>query len=252
MPSPSRLSAVAVLLMASCVCARSQGPESSPPAESAAQPASAAAADPAAQPDKRMFGVLPNYRTVEDDGAVAPLSTRRKFYIASRDSFDFPIYFIASALAGLSQLEDSNPSLGEGMKGYAKRFAFGCADQMIGNMMTEGVMPALLHEDPRYYRRGTGRKLGRAFYAFTRVLVTHTDAGGVRFNFSEVVGNSVAVAVSNAYYPDSRTASLNLKKLSLQIGTDGVSNVLKEFWPDIKRKLHHGPTALAQATSVQH
>ena len=89
----------------------------------------------------------------------------------------------------------------------------------------------------RYFRRGTGGKLGRTYYALTRILVTRTDAGGNRFNFSEVVGNSVATAISNAYNPDTRDASENLEKLGLQLGTDAISNVLKEFWPDVKRKL---------------
>ena len=191
----------------------------------------------AAPPDKRAYGILPNYRTVNGTDGVEPLTVRRKFWIASKDSFDYPIYFISGAFAGISQIENSNPSFGQGVKGYAMRYAAGYGDQLIGNMMTEGVFPSLLHEDMRYFRRGTGGKLSRTYYALTRILVTRTDAGGNRFNFSEVVGNSVATAISNAYNPDTRDASENLEKLGLQLGTDAISNVLKEFWPDVKRKL---------------
>ena len=63
----------------------------------------------------------------------------------------------------------------------------------------------LLNEDPRYFRRGTGSVLSRAGYALTRVMVTQTDSGGMRFNRSEWLGNALAVAISNAYYPDTRT-----------------------------------------------
>jgi hypothetical protein len=45
------------------------------------------------------------------------------------------------------------------------------------------------------------------------------------------------VAISNAYYPDDRTPLDNGTKLLMQVGTDAVSQVLKEFWPDIKHKL---------------
>ena len=110
-------------------------------------------------------------------------------------------------------------------------------DQMLGNMMTEAVVPTLLHEDPRYFRRGSGSKLGRTAYALTRIFVTRTDAGANRINSSELLGNSIAVAISNAYYPAMRNAADNLEKLALQCGTDSLSNMLKEFWPDIKRKL---------------
>ena len=196
-------------------------------------------------PDKRAYGILPNYRTVNGTDGVEPLTVRRKFWIASKDSFDYPIYFISGAFAAISQIENSNPSFGQGMKGYAMRYAAGYGDQLIGNMMTEGVFPSVLHEDMRYFRRGTGGTWGRTFYALTRILVTRTDAGGSHFNFSEVAGNSVATAISNAYNPDTRNASENLEKLGLQLGTDAISNVLKEFWPDVKRKLqqrHHSFT----------
>ncbi len=193
--------------------------------------------EPAAAPDKRAYGILPNYRTVNGTEGVEPLTARRKFWIASKDSFDYPIYFISGAFAAISQIENTNPSFGQGLKGYTMRYAAGYGDQLIGNMMTEGVFPSLLHEDMRYFRRGTGGKLARTYYALTRILVTRTDAGGNRFNFSEVVGNSVATAISNAYNPDTRNASENLEKLGLQLGTDALSNVLKEFWPDVKRKL---------------
>jgi len=146
---------------------------------------------------------------------------------------------LAGALAGLGQLTNQSPSFGQGAKGFGHRLVTNYADQAMGNMFTEGVFPVLLHEDPRYFRRGTGSIPSRALYALTRVIVTHKDAGGVRFNYSEWLGNASAVAISNAYYPDSRTVLDNGTKLLMQVGTDAVSQVLKEFWPDIKHKLFH-------------
>jgi hypothetical protein len=64
------------------------------------------------------------------------------------------------------------------------------------------------------------------------------DSGGTQFNYSEVLGNATAVAISNSYYSDNRTAHDAVAKLGMQIGVDTASNILKEFWPDIERKLH--------------
>jgi hypothetical protein len=122
------------------------------------------------------------------------------------------------------------------MKGFGHRLITNYADQSMGNMFTEGVFPVLLHEDPRYFRRATGPKLRRVGYALTRVIVTHKDSGGDRFNFSEWVGNACSTAISNAYYPDNRNVLGNVEKLLEEVGTDAGSQVLKEFWPDIKRK----------------
>jgi hypothetical protein len=154
---------------------------------------------------------------------------------------------VAAVYAGLSQLENQDQSFGQGTKGYAHRLITNYADQAVGNMLSEGFMPALLHEDPRYRRLGPARGTNkqRAWYAVTRVIVTRTDSGGTRFNYSEWSGNAMGVAISNAWHPDSRDVSDNVTKLLTQVGTDAVSQVLKEFWPDIKHKLFHKsqPTA---------
>ncbi|HSR09357.1 MAG TPA: hypothetical protein VLM42_19650, partial [Bryobacteraceae bacterium] len=109
-----------------------------------------AAQQPAAPAiDKRIFGVLPNYRTADGTVPFTPITTRRKFYIAAKDSFDYPVYLTAAAFAGLYQLDNENPSFGQGLKGYARRLATSYADQAVGNLMTEAIFPSLLHEDPR-------------------------------------------------------------------------------------------------------
>ncbi len=215
-----------------------------PPASQSAPESSAPAApakDQEQEPPggKRVFGVLPNYRTADSsqEGVAIPAST--KFKIAAKDSFDYPLVILGGALAGLGQLTDQDPGFGQGVKGFAHRLATNYADQAIGNMFTEGVFPSLLHEDPRYFRRGTGAKWGRAGYALSRVMVTETDSGHKRFNYSEWVGNASAVAISNLYYPDNRNATDNVLKLLEQVGTDAASQVLKEFWPDIKQKFFH-------------
>jgi hypothetical protein len=93
-------------------------------------PGSAGGSVPAAQaspsptpepPDKRIFGVLPNYRTANSDIPFQPLTAKQKFGIAMKDSFDWPIIPLSGAFAGLYQLENSNPSFGQGLQGYAHR-----------------------------------------------------------------------------------------------------------------------------------
>ena len=194
---------------------------------------------PQEKQDKRVFGVFPNYRTADGSRPFEPITARQKFLIGLKDSFDWPVYPVSGAFALLYQLEDQNPSFGQGMRGYARRYGTALGDQTIGNMMTESIWPSLLREDPRYFRRGSGRKLGRAGYALTRIFVTRTDAGARSFNFAEVLGNSAAVAISNAYYPDTRDLDDNIERLGIALATDAFSQVMKEFWPDVKRWMFH-------------
>lgn len=203
--------------------------------------ASAPEAIPSAQPQptgsKRIFGVLPNYRTAEHAEQDTTLNASQKLYVARKDSFDYPLVALSAGLAGLSQITDQQPSFGQGVKGYGHRLATNYADQTVSTLFTEGLFPALLHEDPRYFRRAEGNAWSRAWYAASRVFVTHKDGGAPRFNYSEWLGNASAVAISNAYYPDNRKLGDNGIKLLEMVGTDAASQVLREFWPDLKRKL---------------
>ncbi len=217
-------------------------PDTVPPADpSAAKPGDAQTPDPKTPDpkavDKRVFGVVPNNRTTSGTVPFAPITAKHKLVIALKDSFDWPTYLTGAAFAGLYQLENSNPSFGQGTVGYFHRFATASADQVIGNMMTEGIIPAAFHQDPRYFMLGpgAGTRKHRLWHAVSSIVVTPMDSGHKTFNFSEWGGNAVMAAISNAYYPDNRTAADNTEKWLVSIATDTLSNIMKEFWPDVKQ-----------------
>ena len=193
-------------------------------------------------PTSRVLGVLPNYRTADDTGVFEPLTIRRKFYIGYKDSTDYPVYLLAAGMAGLAQITDQHAAFGQGVVGYSKRFGGSIADQLLGNMLTESALPALFRQDPRYFRRGRGGIWSRTGYAASRVFVARNDHGNWTFNAGEVVGNAMAAGIGNAYYPGERNLGDNFQRFYTQMATDSFSQILKEFWPDIKRKyFHHEP-----------
>jgi hypothetical protein len=188
--------------------------------------------------DKRILWIFTNHRTTdESEDLTKTLTPGGKLGIAWGDATDPATFAQTVFISGLGQLTDSNPSFGQGIAGYAKRFGTTYGDFAIENMMTEGIFPALLHQDPRYFRRRGGTARSRVVYAMSRLFITRSDSGKSQFNFSEVAGAATSVAISNAYYPDGRTVGNNLGRYAVQLGFDGASNVLKEFWPDLKRKL---------------
>jgi hypothetical protein len=187
--------------------------------------------------DKRILWIFTNHRTTDDSEKLSKLTPGGKFAIAWADATDRAIFTQTAFLAGISQASNSNPSFGQGMEGYAKRYGTTYADFAIENMMTEGVFPTLLHQDPRYFRRGEGTTRSRLAYAMSRLFFTRSDSGSNQINYSEIFGAATSVAISNAYYPDGRTVGKNIGKYTEQLAFDAASNVLKEFWPDLKRKL---------------
>jgi hypothetical protein len=191
----------------------------------------------------RIFEVLPNYGTVENAKELPPLTTGQKFRLATAGVFDWGSYPFNGILAGIQQAKNDPKSWGQGWGAYAKRYSASFADNSIGTYMTTAIFPTLLHEDPRYYQMGKGRFAHRAYHAINRLFVIRTDSGHNRFNFSESLGNATAAAISNAYHaPEDRTAARNATTFAFLILYDGLDNELKEFWPDIRRKVFHKNT----------
>jgi hypothetical protein len=223
------------LLGASCLggfLAYSQQPAPDPPT----QPGTLAKNNPAEREPKRILGIVPNYRTSPSLANYEPISAKEKFVIASQDSFDRGTVILAAAFAGEGQLTNSNRAFGQGAAGYGQYFGASYGDFVIGNYMTEAIYPSILHQDPRYFRRGTGSTWSRLCYAIGQTFWIHSDSGSMQFNYSEIVGNSTAVAISNAYYRDNRDVGDAVTKLGTQIGVDMAANILKEFSSDLNRK----------------
>jgi hypothetical protein len=191
----------------------------------------------------RIFEVLPNYGTVENSEELPPLTTGQKFRLATAGVLDWGAYPFNAILSGIAQAKNDPKEWGQGWDAYGKRYGASFADNSIGTYMTTAIFPSLLREDPRYYQLGKGRFAHRAYHAINRLFITRTDSGETRFNFSESLGNASAAAISNIYHvPEDRTASRNAATFAFLILYDGLDNELKEFWPDIRRKVFHKNT----------
>src|SRR5580704_321143 len=185
----------------------------------------------------RLFFALPNFLTVSSKD-VPPLTAGQKFKVVARGAFDpiqIPWYAIQ---AGISQAANSEPGYGQGAEGYGKRFGAYAADGVIENFMVGAIFPSLLRQDPRYYEMGQGRFWHRAGYAMTRIFVTRSDSGHKQFNFSEIFGSATGAAISTySYHPrDDRNVPNTVSVWGTQVGFDSLTAVIKEFWPDIRRK----------------
>jgi len=187
----------------------------------------------------RLFYALPNFLTLENTGQVPPLTTGQKFKVVTRGSFDYIQIPWYAFLAGIGQAQNSEPGYGQGAEGYAKRFGASFADGTIENYLTGAILPSLLHQDPRFFQSGQGGFWRRTGYAVSRIVVTRTDSGHQQFNYSEVFGSAGSAAISTySYHPSAdRTLSNTASVWGTQVGYDTITIVVKEFWPDIRRKL---------------
>jgi hypothetical protein len=194
---------------------------------------------PQRKPD-RVFGLLPNYGTVEDATSAPAITTKATFRMAALNAFDPYVFPFVGAIAAVAQLENQEKSLGRGPRAYVGRYATSLADSSISSFLTSAIVPTLLKQDPRYFELREGSAWHRAVYAATRTLITRSRSGEAQFNLSGIGGNAIAAAASNVYYPSQdRSTAQTLTRWGTQVMWDAVSNELKEFWPDIRRKMHH-------------
>ena len=190
---------------------------------------------------KRILGIFPNFRSVSANQHLPPQSVKEKFLTATQDSFDYSSVFTPAVLAGYNKVRDSTPEFGHGGVGYGRYLWHSVVDQTSENYWVEFIVPAITHEDTRYYTLGKGGFKKRAYYAIKHVVVTRDDGGKDVFNAGEVVGAALGAALSNAYYPSAeRSFGNTATQWGTSVGVDAFTFGLREFWPDINHALFHG------------
>ena len=230
-------------LLFACVVAAGQEPSALPDAPSAtrtqSKPSNLTQHDKQREPSKNhILWIIPNYRSDENPGEIKALTPAEKMKVSLDDSFDPSAFLVAGIFAGISMAQKQYSSFGGGAQGFGKYYGGAFADQAIGNIMTEGLFPVILHQDPRYFVKGTGGFWKRTGYAISREFITLGDDSHNHFNTSELAGNAVAAGISNLYYPAAdRSFGNTANKWGQQIALDTFFNVTKEFWPDVRNKL---------------
>ena len=230
-----------VLVMTASTGASAQTtlPETPQPQPSSTAPATATKRKQREYSKHHILWVIPNYREDEGGAEFKPLTPKQKLKLAFDDSFD-PTAFLVAGVFAADSMAQKQYAFGQGAQGFAKYYGGAFADQAIGNMMSEALFPIALHQDPRYFEKGTGGFWRRSGYALSREVITRGDDGHNHFNTSELAGNAVAAGISNLYYPAvDRSAGNTANKWSQQIALDAAFNIMKEFWPDVRHKFFH-------------
>jgi len=207
----------------------------------------APAPTPAPIPANRIMGVIPDFQTVRDPEATfVPLTPKQKWSLAFKENVD-PFNIASAAMAaGFSQMGNQTPKYGEGGAAYGKRFGAALADFGTQNIFSAGLLANLLHQDPRYYRKGPGTGvLKRVVYSVSRIVIARQDSGAAAFNASGVFGTVMGIAASNLYYPAaSQRVEVMLDRLNTSFTGGIMGNLMSEFWPDLQKKFFHRKQAV--------
>jgi len=181
------------------------------------------------------LGVIPNFYVSYIPDA-APLTSKQKFELAWRTTFDPVTFILTGAVAGAQQANNSFSGYGQGAQGYAKRYGADYADAVTNTFIGSALLPSLLKQDPRYFYKGTGSTESRILYAIANAVICKGDNRRWQANYSNILGSLAAGGISNLYYPaqDRSGAELTFENAAIGIGASAAANLLQEF---IIRKL---------------
>jgi hypothetical protein len=249
----SRVSLIVAVVSSWLVAGWSAGAQTPPPTQQ--DSASTAALPPAPDPpeappvlpapvavplnDQRIALVIPDYQTVEDSSVpVAPMTAGEKWHLAWKEMIDPFNIGTASMTAAFSQRGNQTPKYGEGWPDYGKRFGASVADFGTQNLFSAGLFAVLLHQDPRYFRKGPAAKIvPRILYSVTRLAICRNDSGQNTLNMPNFFGMGLGIAASNVYYPSSsRTGTVMAGRISTGMLSGVSGNLMSEFWPDIQKR----------------
>jgi hypothetical protein len=175
---------------------------------------------------------------VEPGEKVPPLYAKDKLLFPIHEELRLSGWFSAFFSSGWEQLRDTAPRYGVDSGAYGQRLGAAAIRDLSMRTFSDGVLPAVLHEDPRYYRKADGSIVHRGLYAASRVFVGQRDSGASGFNTSVIVGHGMASALTMAYYPDkSSNASVVFTTWGFSLLGEAGGNIWSEFWPDTREKL---------------
>lgn len=171
---------------------------------------------------------------IQPDQHAPPLTTRDKLELGVRSAvspLSIASWFTA---AGWSHLTNGPPNYGTDTGAFGQRLGATILRDPSQGILSTGVMAAVLHEDPRYYKLGRGHSIGRRImYAATRALVTRTDHGNATPNLALLGGNLAGAALTNAYYPPlNHGVSETMMIFGTSIGGSALGFGIDEFLDD--------------------
>ena len=227
-----------------CVASMAQQSASGQLPDAPSTTAQTQSATQAANPDQTgggLFSVLSKSSWVFPTLATGegPLSPGQKFELACRNSVSLAT--ITGALVGsaFNQAINSPEGYGQGAEGYGKRFGADMARSASYNLIGNFAIASVMHEDPRFYVK-KHLSFGQAVkYSAVRVFATRSDDGKPVANYAGLLGPLAAEGLATTYYPDGNNGVGDVFiRYAYDMGWQFGGNLLRQYWPEINRKLH--------------
>ncbi|WP_051978567.1 hypothetical protein [Edaphobacter aggregans] len=179
------------------------------------------------------------YQRFLDTNVIIPLTRKQKGYLALHNATDPATLGTIIGISAISIAADSHTAYGPGLEGFGGLAGVSMLQNTTGEFFGTFAIPALTHQDPRYYRMPHAPFPKRLIYSLTRSYISRSDSGKTIPNYGVLGGYLVAAEISNLYVPgiESDGAS-TAERIVTGLALDPVNNVINEFLPDVAKHVH--------------
>jgi len=181
-------------------------------------------------PRGHVLFVLPAYEMVDADERAAPLRTSQKYEMAYRKLVS-PNFAVMPAISSAYDTATGfGPRYPKAWGSFGSRYGYNLGNEASQTFFIYGLMPALLHQDPRYFRKGSGSIKSRVLWVLRSDVLTVNDEGMTTVNTSGLAGVALSTALTNTYAPaTSRTVGDNLEHFAISEAMNALWNGVTEF-----------------------
>jgi hypothetical protein len=177
----------------------------------------------------------------------ASLSTRQKYALAFHRIVSPQMPMKALFVSGFELAAGTGPDLPtNGWGAFSRRVGYNALGISTTVFFDTAFVPALVHQDPRYFPLRHGTVKSRMMWAIRSEFVGVGDDGHAMPNYANLAGFALSSILANAYSPRSSVGLSNtVERYSIKIGASTGMNVAREFglfdWA--KQIVRHSKTA---------
>jgi hypothetical protein len=169
-------------------------------------------------------------------GIPAPLDFSGKTDYFFKSAFSPETLGRVGLTTSLGQIGGVDEEWGSGAGAYGRRLRNNYVRHLVSSSVRYGI-GAARGEDPRFYRSGKEGFLPRAKFVLSRTFLVQMDNGTTSVAVGRIAGSFAGNSVAAFMRPGSHnTWSDGLTRTGISLGSDIGVRMLREFWPDIKRK----------------
>lgn len=191
------------------------------------------------QTPPRCTELLYPYQRFLDTNVPIPLNWKQKGYLAAHFTTDPASVGIITGISGINIAIDSHTAYGPGWAGFGKLAGVSLLQNATAEFFGTFAVPALVHQDPRYYRM-PHKPLGkRILYSVSRSYVSRSDDGRTIPNYGVFATYPIVAELGNLYVPGIQSDSASTaERIATGLALDPVNNLVNEFLPDVAKHIH--------------